>query len=207
MDSKLDLHKAEQHRIQATQHLSSLGKRFFKFIEFDESEELVMEIRKHSFGLILVQATGLVVTLIIVLAATLLAYNLDSIIGQTLETSGLRSAIVAGGFIMGVLSVIGTEIAIMLYRSNVIFVTSEKVAQILYPSVFNRKLSQLSIGDIQDVTVTQSGIFPRLFNYGTLVIETAGEQQNYVFTYVPKPYDAARAIVGAHEENLKKYGN
>ncbi|MCA9344118.1 PH domain-containing protein, partial [Candidatus Saccharibacteria bacterium] len=72
---------------------------------------------------------------------------------------------------------------------------------------FNRKISQLSIGDVQDVTVTQKGVLAHLFNYGTLVIETAGEQQNYLFTYIPDPYKHSKLIVGAHEKNLVQYGN
>jgi hypothetical protein len=55
--------------------------------------------------------------------------------------------------------------------------------------------------------VTQDGIFPRIFNYGTVVIETAGEQNNYIFTYTPFPYQVSKDIVGAHERNLQRYGN
>jgi hypothetical protein len=102
---------------------------------------------------------------------------------------------------------IGTGIGAYLYISNVILVTSEKLAQVLYKSIFNRKISQLSIGDVQDVTVNQVGLTARLFNYGTIIIETAGEQDNYDFTYVPDPYKKSKLIVGSHEVNLTKYGN
>jgi len=73
----------------------------------------------------------------------------------------------------------------------------------LYKTIFDRKISQLGIGDVQDVTVTQKGIFARIFNYGTLVIETAGEQVNYIFTYTPRPYETAKQIVGSHENIVK----
>lgn len=104
------------------------------------------------------------------------------------DASGLRSGLLGLSFIALVLTLIGTLIGVFLYRSNVIYVTSEKIAQVLYTSLFNRKISQLSIGDVQDVTVTQKGILAHIFNYGVLVIETAGEQQNYTFTFVPDPY-------------------
>lgn len=98
-------------------------------------------------------------------------------------------------------------IAAVIYNNSVVFVTSEKIVQVLYISLFNRKISQLGIGDVQDVTVQQVGIFPRIFNYGTLVVETAGEQQNYTFTYTPRPYESAKAIVGAHEKDVAAHGN
>jgi uncharacterized membrane protein YdbT with pleckstrin-like domain len=127
--------------------------------------------------------------------------------GSFNDLSFLRPIIAILGGIVAIAALVMTAIGAYLYQSNVIFVTSEKIAQVLYKNIIDRKISQLSIGDIQDVTVSQNGIFSRLFHYGTLVIETAGEQQNYTFTFVPNPYEVSQAIVGAHERNLRMYGN
>lgn len=201
-------HTAE-HRSAATAKLSSVGKRYFHLIEFDEDEELVLEIRKHPFGLLLIVIGGLVIAFVVALIPMLLAFVLDDIgavqSGQSLAM--IQQLLIIAGLILGFGALVVTGINTILYRNNVIFVTSEKIAQVLYLSLFNRKISQLSIGDIQDVTVAQNGVFPNLIGYGSLVVETAGEQQNYTFTYVPKPYDSARSIVGSHELNLRKYGN
>lgn len=196
-----------QHRAEASTRLSSLGKRFFELIEFDDTEELVTEIRKHSFGLFIIVLSGLIVSCVVALTLVVLAFNLD-IVGVAEESlPTVRNLLVGLGIGLSGLGIIATVISVIVYRSSVIFVTSDKIAQVLYRNIIDRKISQLSIGDVQDVTVTQKGIFARLFNFGTLVVETAGEQQNYTFTYVPKPYENAKAIVGAHEENLRKYGN
>lgn len=196
------------HSREAYSRLSNIGQRFFKFIEFDEGEELVGEIRKHPFGLLVIDLVGFAITFLMAVIPIALALNLDYFqLGGSPNSSAVSGFLFFIGVLLATLSVIATLISAMLYRNNVIYVTSDKIAQVLYTSLFNRKMSQLSIGDVQDVTVTQKGIFSRIFNYGTLVIETAGEQQNYTFNYVPDPYESARVIVGAHEENLKKYGN
>lgn len=127
--------------------------------------------------------------------------------GLGIELGSLRPILIAIGFLLTTFSLIGTAIGAYLYQANVVIVTSEKIAQLLYTTLFDRKISQLSIGDVQDVSVQQKGIFARIFNYGTLVVETAGEQNNYVFTFTPQPYETAKAIVGSHEENLKAFGN
>jgi len=195
------------HRQAANSRLSQIGRRYFKFIEFDPEEELIMEIRKHPFGLVLVILGGLFIMLaIFALGLLTTVVDLDNFL-STSSLNDLRPAFAVITFIMLILAVGGMFIAVFLYRSNVIFVTSEKIAQVVYISLFNRKISQLSIGDVQDATVHQRGIFAHIFNFGTLVIETAGEQQNYTFTYVPDPYTASKLIVGAHEGNLKAYGN
>jgi uncharacterized membrane protein YdbT with pleckstrin-like domain len=188
--------------------LSGLAKRYFELVEFDQDEELICEIRKHPFGLFLVYATGFFISLaiIIISALVLFAFANDPLeVGST--NNSIRTITLIVALIMVVLTLGATAIGAYLYRSNIIFVTSEKLAQVLYISLFNRKISQLSLGDIQDVTVEQNGFLPRLFKYGTVVVETAGEQNNYIFTYTPDPYIVSKHIVGAHERNLAKYGN
>jgi len=192
-----------------SQRLSSMGKRFFHYVEFDQDEQLVLEIRKHPFGLLLIEVIGFVVSTLVAVSIIGLAMFLDDLelVTDPGLVSSLQPFVVMVGLVVGVLGIGITFLIGWLYSNNVIFITSEKIAQVLYTSLLNRKVSQLSIGDVQDVTVSQKGIFSRLFRYGTLVIETAGEQQNYTFTYVPDPYGSGQAIVGTHEENLKQYGN
>lgn len=185
-------------------NLSNTGKGLFDVIEFDENEKLVAEIRKHPFGLFLIYVVGIFVAVMIL--AVILALSLAIASNDSIDSSYRGLLILLGAGVS--LAVLGmTFVAGHLYNSNVIILTNEKLAQVLYKSLFNRKISQLSIGDVQDVTVEQNGVLARYFNYGTLVIETAGEQQNYTFTYAIDPYESAKKIVGAHEINLKEYGN
>lgn len=197
----------EDNRNKASEHLSSEGRKYFNLIEFDANEELVMEIRKHPIGATLIMITGgFVVLATLILTAFIASVDLNAFFNVT-SLNGLRAVIVIISLFISIFAIAGTFIGLFLYKSNVIYVTSEKIAQILYTSLFNRKISQLSIGDVQDVTVTQNGILAHMFNYGMLVIETAGEQQNYTFTFVPEPYAKSKAIVGTHERNLVNYGN
>lgn len=188
--------------------LSVEGKKLFNFIEFDADEKLVGEVRKHPFGLITIYFTGgLVIFSLILFLIAGPAFLAGSGFIPSAQSGLVRAIISILGVILVSLAVIMTAIGVYLYNHNAMIITSEKLAQVLYKTIFDRKISQLSIGDIQDVTVTQKGIFARLFNFGTIVVETSGEQQNYTFTFVPEPYTVAKQIVGAHEENLKKYGN
>jgi hypothetical protein len=190
------------------EQLSSKAKHFFPMMEFDDNERLVWEIRKHPFGLFVIYLMGSVVTLSLVGLLVLAPMQFDSnFLGLGIELGSLRPILMTLGFLLGVLSVGGTLVGAYLYTSDVVLVTSEKIAQFLHQTIFNRKISQLSIGDVQDVTVTQKGVFAQIFNYGTLVIETAGEQQNYTFPYTPRPYEAAKAIVGSHEKDVALHGN
>jgi uncharacterized membrane protein YdbT with pleckstrin-like domain len=190
------------------EQLSPRGRSFFELIEFDEEEQLVGEIRKHPFGLFIIYFTGTLATVILMVALVLVPLMIkDDPTGSGFDIASIRAILVGIGFLLTVLGVIITSIAAYLYQRNVVLITTDKLTQMLYTSIFNRKISQVSIGHVQDVTVKQIGVFARIFNYGTLVIETAGEQENYDFTFTPQPYETAKVLVAAHEENLKKYGN
>ena len=188
--------------------LSARGRNLMKMIEFDPEEQLLGEIRKHPFGLFIIFLTGGLVALALMLSLMVLPLLVaEDPIGLGLDIGSIRSILVGVGFLLTILAIVMTAVAAYLYQSNIVIITSEKITQLLYKTIFDRKISQLSIGDVQDVTINQTGVFARIFNYGTLTIETAGEQENYIFTFTPNPYETGKLIVGSHEENLKRYGN
>jgi hypothetical protein len=200
--------KADAHRAEANGKLSAIGQRLFKYVEFDSDEEMLAEIRKHPIGLIAIASVGLFVTLAVAIASIVLASNLDGVTnGFETNNSAAKSIIVIIGLTLSFLALIMTAIYVVLYRLNVVFITSEKIAEVVYPSLFNRKVTQLSIGNVQDVTTHQKGILPHLFNYGTLLVETAGEIPNREFTYVPDPHPYSNLITEAHEHYVEQYGN
>lgn len=190
------------------EQLSKKARTFFDMIEFDSDEELICEIRKHPFGLFLIYFSGAFVIVGLLVAGLLINNWIGTdIANEITNTTQYRPLVLILTLVLVFFTAIVTLLGAFIYQSSVVLLTSEKIAQVLYRTIFDRKISQLSIGDVQDVTVSQKGVFARLFNYGTLVIETAGEQQNYTFTFTPYPYQCSKDIVGAHERSVAKYGN
>ncbi len=190
--------------------LSPVGKKLLQNIEFDENEKIFLEVRKHPIGLVITYVFGILATITVFGLLVLFPASYDfSEVGADVSMSGgsLQAIIIAVGLFMTLFSILITTVAAYIYSQNVLIVTSEKIAQQLYLSLFSKKISQLSIADVQDSTVTQNGIFPHMFNYGTVIIETAGEQRNYNFTFAPSPYDVSKALTGAHEADVAAHGN
>lgn len=197
-------HHKGQDNSRGQSHLSHIGRKYFKFIEFDDKEILLGEIRKHPFGLLVIFLSGALIAAAIFFGIVIMV---ASGFLRSLGLNDFDSVAVFASFLLALIVLGITFVNAHLYRNNVVFITNEKVAQVLFISLFSRKISQLSIGDVQDVTVHQDGFLANAFGYGTLVIETAGEQQNYTFTFVPNPYENSKLIINAHESNLKLYGN
>lgn len=74
------------------------------------------------------------------------------------------------------------------YYFDVWIVTSERIINIEQKGLFVRHVSELDYKKIQDLTVEIEGFLPTVLNYGDLFIQTAGEQNRFVFRQIPDPH-------------------
>lgn len=180
--------------------LSAKGQEALKMVEIDPGEELLWEVRKHPIGAYFIYLSGFFVGAAVLTAALVTAHFFKGDPLQAgVELGKFQPIVVLIGLVMTGFIVLLTLISAYLYRSNVMLITSEKVVQLLYKSLFNRSVSQLGVHEIEDVSVKQPTLFARLFNYGTMQIETAGERGTYRFSMAPDPYTCAKYVMGSKE--------
>ena len=117
---------------------------------------------------------------------------------------GIPAAMLAALFLLiGLVSVVMLAGMIYLYSMSMLLVSERDITQIVQKGIFNKKVSKLSMSSVEDVTYSQKGVFASMFNYGTLIVETAGEQQNFVFKYATDTKTAANVVLAAHERYLQ----
>lgn len=166
--------------------------------QLTSDETKIADIRRHPFGLFLIflqTIVGFGLALIIIFA--LMPGVLETL---GLTGSGADSLLYLFGFFAIVFAVLFLLLAAKVYNGNQLIVSDSNITQVLQIGIFNRKISELGMGNIEDVTAQQSGIFPTLLNYGTLKVETAGEQNNFVFVYCPNPNAYAKAMLDARQK-------
>lgn len=93
--------------------------------------------------------------------------------------------------------------AIWVWRHNRLVVTNLHVVDIDQIGLFNNKVATLSLGVIQDVASSINGPLQTLFHYGTLIVQTAGERENFSFDYLSDPHAVEQKILDIH----KKYSH
>lgn len=177
--------------------------------EHDDNETIIGESGRHPIGMVVIFFNGL---FLLFLVLTVLFFGIsqqERLLGpfsptEDFDASGLLTGI---AIFLAFLLTIGTFLAAYVYAHNYVILTDRKVVFISTRNIFARRISQLSIGDVQDVTIAQDTFLSRVFKYGTVNIETAGEQANFSFAYAALPFETAKAIVDAHEKNLELYGN
>jgi hypothetical protein len=165
-------------------------------------EQIVAEIKRHPIGIVSLYAAALIG---ITTAAILVFVLLPNFLSQF---SADNSTILYGGLgIVVVLILLVLGVATSVYWQNQWVVTTDSITQITQGSLFDRQVAQLSMDNLEDVTVNQDGIMMHLFNYGILKVETAGERSKFVFAYCPHPTDYARRILEVHEQFLEERRN
>jgi len=164
----------------------------------DDDEVLLGTIYKHLFGIVIVYIQAI---LGLVLSIGLAFFLLPTVISDTgnVMTIATTFAFIAVVFAFTII-VVGT----IIYRQSHLIITDKNITQVLQGGLFQRKVSQLTMANVEDVTSEQNGIFPSLFDFGILKIETAGEQANFHFSYCPKPSYYAKIILEAREQYLSQ---
>src|SRR5258706_12253339 len=79
---------------------------------------------------------------------------------------------------------------------NITIITTERVLDIQLKDLVSKKVSATKISLIQDVDFKQIGTIPSLFNYGDVVMQTAGTLVNFVADAVPNPELVVQIVEG-----------
>lgn len=163
-----------------------------------ENEEVILFLRRHWFIffmrllLILVAIIGLVIIYIIFNAATVNLneseyYNL-LLFGESLATL----------FIWNFFFILWLD-----YYLDAWIVTNERIINIEQRGFFTRKISELKLTKIQDVTSEIIGVIPTLIDYGNIHVQTAGEKERFTFYQIPNPNHVKNIIVQLQEKERR----
>lgn len=171
-----------------------------KFPGQRENEEVIAAVRKHWISLVRP-------------VLQLLALNLVPIILFIVYTVVLEWEVVTDGFffVLGVLLVslyyLGTWVmyyhAFVGYHLDLWVVTDQRIINIEQNGLFDRVMSELNLSKVQDVTSEIKGQLQTIFDYGHVYIQTAGEQERFIFENVPHPEALAQLIAQLNDDASK----
>ena len=154
----------------------------------------VLTVRRHWFGLIIIYAVCLFgLGLFVLLTLTLIS-------DRTLADLSLLGVLLAIFILLLIFGGIHK-----IYTDNQLIINRLEVCQRQRTALFSTKISTLNLVDIEDVTVTRSGFFAHVLNYGTVTIETSGEQANFVFIYCPNPEDFIKILMQTRMQFTQDY--
>jgi hypothetical protein len=93
-----------------------------------------------------------------------------------------------------------------IFRNNILIFTNVHLVQVEMMTIFHRRVSQLSFMRVEDVTGRRSGFAQTIFNFGDVQVQSAGEQEKFIFHYAPNPEGLADEALEIHEQCVRESG-
>lgn len=160
----------------------------------EPGEKLVVVVKRHPIGIVGIYTEALIGLLVVFGLLVAVASNLFA----GLSDQAYKIVVVVNVLGLAVL-VLYLFIATYVYRQSRLLVTDRSLVQIIQKSLFIRTVSRLSMSNVEDVSAEERGILSTVFDYGTIVIQTAGTMDNFIFPYCPTPTKYADQIIEARQ--------
>lgn len=150
-----------------------------RFETQEEEERVILFLRQH----LVVNVPWVTIAILLVFAPSLLLpvlmHNVPFAIPLSFLFVGtLAWYLVTLGFVLT---------NFLRWFFNIYIVTNERIVDIDFYYLLFKRFSQAELEKIQDISFSTSGVFATVFNYGEVMIETAGEAPNLEFSAVPSP--------------------
>ena len=164
-------------------------------------EELVFFLRRH-----LITLTSLVVGYLLILAVPIFGFwFIFNYQPELVSDQRIFALIVLGVSAFFLFVWLFLFQAFMDYYLDLWIVTSRRILSIEQVGLFSRRISELRMYRVQDVTSTVTGALHTVFNYGDVEIQTAGEKERFVFEDVPGPNAVSRTILQLVEKDRQEH--
>lgn len=129
----------------------------------EEEEEVILILRQHPFTLL--------PRFLVILLVTGIGIFFQSLI----NISYLPIALTTGFGVLWFLFLFGLGFEKMVsWYFNVIVITDERIIDIDFLHLVYKNITVTKIDNIEDVTYSVTGVFQSLFNFGNVLIQTAG---------------------------------
>ncbi|MCL5410947.1 MAG: PH domain-containing protein [Patescibacteria group bacterium] len=166
----------------------------------EESEKVFLLVRRHWFTYAIFWFFSF---LMLVPSAGVLAYwfynpDISSFVGNIIILG-------ESAYSLSVLAVL--LYGFVDYYLDIYIVTDRRLVDIKQNGFFHREISELYLREVQDVKAKVDGFFPTTLHYGQVIIQTAGEIENFIFDSVPHPYAISKKIIDLHEMSVRRRPN
>ncbi len=168
-------------------------RRLFPSQQLDETIHLV--VREHWVFLLF---RLLVVVFLFVLLLAFQTYGPSVIPGLFIGTAA--KVVTLLGQVYTLALVMTVFLIWVFYYLNIQVITNLRVVDIDQHGLFSRRISELHIDKIEDVTSESNGPVATVFQYGNVYVQTAGTIDRFEFDRVPAPEQIEKIILDLYEK-------
>lgn len=89
------------------------------------------------------------------------------------------------------------------YYLDVLIVTDKRIIDIEQRGFFKREVSTVRLESIEDITINVSGVVATFLDYGTLKLQTAAENREFIIYDVPHPNQIKSTIYELQNKQIQ----
>ncbi len=149
-------------------------------LDLEPAEKVYLKVRRYKLSLVF---HSLFLIFFVILPPLLFA-----ILKMEVNIPGNNTALFSGVYSLILL------IAWMMFFSvwtnyylDVLVITDRRIIDIKQNGFFRREVSTLSIDKVQDITITINGIIRTVLNFGSIQIQSAGTDEEFIIRDMPDP--------------------
>lgn len=163
-------------------------------------EEIILLLRKHW----ITNLTWMVITVMLIVMPLILfpLVMTDEIIPPGISDSIITFFI----FTWYLLSFSYILVNFLLWYFTVSIVTNERIIDIDFVNILHKKFAATRIAKVEDITLKTGGFIRTIFDYGDVIVQTAGTEAQFGFFAVPHPEQVVRTINDLMEEEEEEGG-
>lgn len=159
-----------------------------RFETQQEDEEVVLFLRQHP----VVNVPWIIIAIFLFIAPTVVIPFVLRFFPFAIPLPGSYAVI---GAAFWYLATFGYILGNFLYWFfNIYIVTNKRIVDIDFKYLLFKEFTEADLSKIQDLSYRTGGILATVFNYGTVLIQTAAEFENLEFEAVPKPEGIVQTI-------------
>lgn len=154
----------------------------------ESDEQIFIFTRRHPLAFLPILA--------IIIIMLLLGLVLIGFIGPVIGYNG--QILLGSAYILFML--LFTLLEFFNFYFDLYIVTDRRVVDIDQRRLFNRSISELLLDDVQDVGTDVKGLIATFFDFGTVMIQTAGSKPNFSFEQISHPKEVAAIILDLSDQ-------
>lgn len=158
-----------------------------RFETQEPGETIILLLRKHWItNLLWLLISGILIVLPLFLFPALTLYVTTPTIPVSLMTF----------FVLGWYLITFSYIFVnfLLWYFTVSIVTNERIIDIDFINLLNKKFAETRINRIEDVTMRTGGFIRAFFDFGDVLVQTAAKEVQFEFLAVPHPEKVVRTV-------------
>ncbi|MEK9143431.1 MAG: PH domain-containing protein [Patescibacteria group bacterium] len=197
--TKKPMKSAEVRSVMTPLTCFAVSPKGIRFETQQDDEQVILFLRQH----IIVNVPWVLVAIFLLIVPTLL---FPMVLGNLKLPFMIPAGYIVIGTLFWYLITFGFILTSFLnWFFNIYIVTNQRVVDIDFVHLLYKEFSEARLDKIQDISYKSGGVFAALFNFGDVIVQTAGESPNFDFLSVSRPETVVQTISKLIEK-IKKEG-